>query len=103
MGSYAEYRRPVWPWQWVRWWVARQQDRRHPPDRSDGRDYTGWEVLVRVDHDGLLPAGTRGRVVSSDRQCGELAHRIEFPGWTVTTPLPWPGIELVAPVDVDAV
>ncbi|MGH4013187.1 MAG: hypothetical protein ACRDSL_04495 [Pseudonocardiaceae bacterium] len=67
-------------------------------DRSDGRDYTGWEVrIVEGRHQFLPPVDTPGRVVGTDRQCGELAQRIEFSGSTVTAPLPWPGIELVKP------
>lgn len=92
---YCEYRRT--PLAWLRrWW----RQRTRIVDRSDGRDYTGWTVLVRGVHDGLPPARTWGRVVGADRQCGELAHRIEFPGVTVTVPLPWPGIELIESAQV---
>lgn len=97
MGTYAEYRRPCWPRRWASWWVARRRSR----DRSDGRDYVSWTVLVSGEHDGLPPEGTRGRVVATDRQCGELAHRIEFPDRAVTAPLPWPGIELIRPSSGD--
>lgn len=91
--TYAEYRRPWWPWRWASRWVARRRSR----DRSDGRDYVSWTVLVSGEQDGLPPEGTWGRVVAADRQCGKLAHRIEFPDRAVTAPLPWPGLELIQP------
>lgn len=90
--SYAPYRRSL-----LAWLQRRQWQRIRVADRSDGRDYVSWTVLVRGEHEGLPPDGTRGLVVRADRQCGELAHHIEFPARTVIAPLPWPGIELIEP------
>lgn len=87
--SYAPHRRSLVVWLRRRWWRWVRV-----VDRSDGRDYVSWTALVRGEHYGLPPDGTRGVVVRADRQCGELAHHLEFPGSTVIIPLPWPGIEL---------
>lgn len=93
MGSYATYRRPLWPWQWVRWWLLRWRSRR---PESDGRDYTGWSA--RLNDEDVRPAGSVGEVVESHVQCGQLVHTIDFDGWLVTTPLPWQGVDLLPPV-----
>ena len=89
--SYAPRRRTPMAWlrRWWQWACA--------VDRSDRRDYVSWTALVRGEHAGLPPDGTRGLVIRADRQCGELAHYIEFPDSTVIAPLPWPGIELIEP------
>lgn len=69
-------------------------------DRSDGRDYRGWTARVVADDEGILSVGVRGLVVSSQRcRGGKLLHTIELPDHTLTTPLPWPGIELIKPDD----
>lgn len=91
---YCEYRRPLWPWEWIRWWVARW---RQVSDRSDGRVYVGWTARITRGEQGLPPVSTEGRIVAADIQGGELAHRIEFPDHVLTAPLPWPGIELIEP------
>lgn len=92
-GSYAPYSRGLWAR--IRRWRHRNDI---PADRSDGRDYTGWTARVSLSADPpIAPVGTLGVIRGSDRQCGELAHRIEFPNVVVTTPLPWPGIELIEP------
>lgn len=100
--TYCEYVRPVWPWQWVRWWVARWRDRRRGP-LNDGQDYVGWSARVVDDtgRDGMAllgpPVGQVGTVTGSEVQCGELVHHIDFEGWVVTTPLKADGIELIRP------
>ena len=91
-GTYAEFRRPRRPWGWPRWLVARRRRR----DRSDGRLYVGWSARL-VEPDGEHPAGAVGSVVAARVWCGEFAHDVDFGGWVVTVPLPWPGIELVRP------
>jgi hypothetical protein len=93
---YAEYTPPFWPWQWVRWWLARR--RNHRP-LNDGIDYVGWATRVVGDHDpmGLPPPGSTGLVTGSEIQCGELTHCIDFDGWQVWAPLPMSGIELIPP------
>ena len=96
MSGYAEYQRPLWPWQWVRWWLHRARVRREPRDRSDGQLYVGWTARL-TEPDGEYPAGSEGVVVGTDTQCGELAHTIQFDGWRLTVPLPWRGIDLVEP------
>ncbi|MGH3912198.1 MAG: hypothetical protein ACRDTC_02110 [Pseudonocardiaceae bacterium] len=87
---------------WRRVWSCLTR-RLHKPeqlDRSDGRDYRGWTARVVADDEGILPVGVRGPVVGSERcRGGELRHTIELPDHTLTTPLPWLGIELIKPDD----
>jgi hypothetical protein len=89
--------RPAWKRVWSRLtWRLRKPE--PTEDRSDGRDYRGFTATVVTDEDGLLPVGAQGPVVSSRHsRSGELLHTIELPDHTLTTPLPWPGIELIAP------
>ena len=90
---YAEYRRPLWPWEWARWWLARRRDRQPV---AEGRVYVGWSARLRVADSGY-PAGSVGAVVGSRMQCGELVHEIDFDGWLVTTPLPSQRFTLISP------
>lgn len=80
-------------WSRLTWRLRRPEQH----DRSDGRDYRGFTALVTAaDHPMDPPVGVQGLVVGSYRsRGGELLHLVEFPGHDVTTPLPWPGIELV--------
>lgn len=86
------------PW-WKRRWLRLTWRLRRPKqeDRSDGVDYRGWTARVTAVDDPMdPPVGAQGLVASSYRsRGGELLHRVEFPHHNMTTPLPWPGIELI--------
>lgn len=93
MGEYCEYRRPFWPWEWVQMWAVQRRNRK---PRNDGRDYLGWSASLR-EADMGRPAGTVGKIVSSQVECRELVHTIDFGGWLVTTPLPSQHVALTPP------
>lgn len=70
--------------------------------KADGRNYVGWTVRVNQDltHHTGTAAGAKGRIIHARHQLlhGEYEHDIEFPGGRVAcVPLPYPGIELIAP------
>lgn len=92
--GYIVDERPRWQRMWSRLTYRLHKPEQH--DRSDGQNYVGWTARL-TEPDGDYPAGSEGAVVGAAVQCGEFAHEIDFGDWHLTTPLPWPGIELVRP------